>query len=239
MAVVDGRVRGMVKVSIGPTTEPASIPVSFDGWTHCLADHTFYFRGQRHRVNPDGAQVIQLLRTAAKTLEGSPASVRLLSYCGDFYWIIHRQPMPLLGYVVERTNSASIRRLAIWLLGRCRSTIATESVAARANDPDPKMRREVVRALQRMHGWSELRKIVETEQDPVIRRMAMPRSPKSYGVRLQEFMGNVAARAVPTSRQPLIITEHCDLAAGRPAKPRWVIRYLLERIQYWVRRYRA
>jgi hypothetical protein len=147
--------------------------------------------------------------------------------------------MPLLGYIIENTNSTSICRLAIWLLGRCRSTIATESVAARANHPDPKMRREVVRALQRMHGWSELRKFLETEQDSAIRRMAMPRPPKRYGARLQEFLGNVAARAVPPSQQPLIITQHCDLAAGRPAKPRWMIRYLLERIQYWVRRHRA
>jgi len=230
----------MVKVYISPPTEPSHTPAGFDGSMQCLADHTFYFHGGRYRVNPDGAQIIQLLRTAAKTLEGSASpSIRLLSYCGDFCWVIHRQPMPLLGYIVEKTDSAHIRRLAIWLLGRCRSTIATESVAAWAEDSDPKMRREVARALRRMQGWSELRKTAETEQDPAIRRMATQQAPKNYSVRLQAFMGNVAVRPVPTSRQPLIITEHCDLAAGRPAKPPWVIRYLLERIQYWVRRYRA
>jgi hypothetical protein len=101
------------------------------------------------------------------------------------------------------------------------------------------MRREVVRALHRMQGWSALRKIAAIDEDPVVRRMAKPRTPPGYRYRLQEFLGKVAPRAVCPTRPPLIITEHCDMAAGRPAKPQWMIRYLLERIEYWVRRYQG
>lgn len=94
--------------------------------------------------------------------------------------------------------------------------------------------REVVRALQRMQGWAELRHVAETSRDGRIRAMALQKEPKPYNSRLTEFLSHVSEHEVPESTQGLV-PEDIDLSHGRPPKPTWAIRALLDHIRRLVR----
>lgn len=141
----------------------------------------------------------------------------------------------VLTFVVENTCSRKVRCLAIWLRGRCGGTFGTKILARFLIDPSPEVRRELARAFQRMHAWSELRIIARCDPEDRIRHMARQRGPQEHRGRLSRFLTNVAPEEYRPGDRRLAVAPEVDFRSGRAPKPSWLLRSVLERIRRIVR----
>lgn len=96
----------------------------------------------------------------------------------------------ILTDVVKESPDPRMRMLAIWLRGHCGGYLGTSVLAVNASSPDFTTRKETVRALKRMSGWTTLREVAISDPSPRIRRMATQRAGKSLDERLSRFMKN-------------------------------------------------
>ncbi len=129
-----------------------------------------------------------------------------------------------------------LNRLAIWLLGRSGGTLGATEVVAFYRHADVQMRREVARALMRMRAWSELRHMAIIDTDPQVRRLATPAKKREFATRFAAL----AAAGVTPARQspapgPMPLVWNVSSDAGRPPKPGWWLRQVLERIHRLLR----
>ena len=140
----------------------------------------------------------------------------------------------VLSLVVQRTPDPRMRRLAIWLRGRCGGYIGTAIVANFTSVPDFQTRKEAVRALKRMSGWAQLAQVASSDTSARIRRIAMPLPAKPYRNRLAKFSYNIEPIAASSVRGHLWVLPSLRLGSGKPPKSESAIRLLLERIHLLV-----
>lgn len=192
--------------------------------------YRFRLRGQQYRVGPSGVRTLKLLAEiygacSASTNPSWPFRLR-----NKIRQVQALNSRSVLSYVVESAGDPVLRLLAIWLRGRCRGSLGTSSLALFATHPDDKIRKEVARALRRMGAWVQLREMADNDTSERIRRMATAEPLRPYRDRLAEFSGHFAHFEVPSVSFPLFVSPEVDVRQGRPPKPGWVIRVILERI---------
>ncbi len=163
----------------------------------------------------------------------------------DIRWLIrHRTlirnieslgPAGLLTYLIANADASESHRLAIWLRGRCRGSFGTKVLAGFLNSPDLRIRKEVVRALHRMQGWAELRRMHENDPDSRIRRMATQAEIEDFELRSSRFQRNVQRRQINPHELATFVDETVDFGSGLPPKSPTLIRAILKRIQQTVR----
>ncbi len=157
------------------------------------------------------------------------------------FWLLKLRPVirgiqylnqtALLNHIIENTRCPASLRIVIWLRGRCKGSLGTKEIAKHLNSPDFKIRKEIARALQRMHGWAELRYLNENDPSQRIRNMAIQARIQSFDSRSNSFFErSVTAKKV--SPQILIthVNKSVDLKFGLPPKNPSMIRSALERI---------
>lgn len=194
----------------------------------------FRLGGRRYYVGSRGIRTLRLLAEFHDSW----------STCADRSWPfrlrnqIRKAPTisarSVLSLVVERTADPTLRVLAIWLRGRCGGSLGTASLAKFSTHPDDQTRKEVARALKRMGAWVQLRPMAECDPNPRIRRIATIQASRAYGLRLTDFSSHFPKREVRSVQRELVVAPELDLSQGRPPKPRWVIRGILERIHHLV-----
>jgi len=192
--------------------------------------------GKKYRLGTNGMRTLEVLE---KIVEARPRAtydpgwlMRFREQVRDIEWDGQRAA---LTYVVLVTRDPAVRRLAIWLRGRCGGTLGTRVISRFAFAPDMLLRKDATRALKRMHAWSTLREVAQFDSVPRIRRMARQSPPKPYTSRLSSFLGNVTPRKQSCGDVRLKIAESVDFSSGRPPKSSWWIRIMLERIRSLVR----
>jgi len=189
-----------------------------------------YFYGAREE------KILRLLRELHRSIPDRPNTAWLLRYRQAVRDVQHLEIRTFLSFVVERTQDARLRVIAIWLRGRCRGHIGTSAIAAAAATPDRVTRKEAVRALRRLGAVAELRAIAAVETDPRIRRMATLEKPvRTLDERMTGFLQQVT-RLEP-SRHEMSFQSAVDLAHREsvPLKSLDWIRAVLERIRALVR----
>ena len=98
------------------------------------ADYRFRYRGRRLRVGPDGWHLLKLLaRIVAERSQHDNDVGWLLPYRDAFRKTIRVRPLAALVLAVDRSTHPQARRLAIWLLGRCRTRFGASAVARLRN----------------------------------------------------------------------------------------------------------
>jgi hypothetical protein len=200
------------------------------------ADTLIRFQGRRYRVGVHGVRAMQLVIEMANAAEREPANpLVLLPYRRRVREVMHAPPRAVLAYSAERTDDPVRRRLAVWLRGRCRGTLGTLAFGRLWAGADLPLRKELTRAFNRMDAWDYLRRIEENDPVPRIRQMARQTASRPFDSRLARFVACVARSESPGREAPLFLHEEFDLAAGRPAKPPWLIRRILEHIRLLVR----
>ena len=155
----------------------------------------------------------------------------LLSFRPRVREVMAALPRAVLAYFAAQTSDPACRRLAIWLRGRCRGTLGTLTFERLWADAELPLRRELTRAFKRMDAWSYLRRIEQDDPDPRIRQMARQPTPRSFDGRLLRFLTCVDPTETPKGETTMFMHDEVDLDNGRPAKPRWLIRRLLEHIR--------
>ncbi len=143
-------------------------------------------------------------------------------------------PRALLVYVAEQATNPAVRRIAVWLRGRCRGNLGAATLAQLWQTDDVGVRKEITRALKRMGAWDYLRVIETADPNPRIRRIAQPPTRRAFSVRLARFLTRIGRHEAGLPA-PLLVSENCEPGAGRPAKSGLFIRRILEHIRWLVR----
>lgn len=209
-----------------------------------LSPRLFRHRGKRYRLRAPGRRTIGLLRDVARD-PGCQSLQALLRMRPRIRAVLDAPAPVALSYVVDRTNYTRATRMAIWLLGRSGNFYGTPSINRAVDHEDFRVRREAVRALKRLHAWSQLKKIQESHPDPRTRALARVAPPSPYADRLAQFVARSAAASTfeseasqsrgRTPRPDLVIAAHASLDEGSPPKEGWRIRLIVRRIRRLVR----
>ena len=193
---------------------------------------------RRLRVDRWDNQVARFLRNLAAYFrdcaDASRPQADLLEARDEFRQIIATRPLAGLALALHQGDGVT-KRLAIWLLGKCDARLATSLIVDYRENPDPKVRRAVARALRRLGAWSDLKWFELNDPDTSIQRLAtvLAQRPRAFSDRLRQFAGPPSQVAESQdrfeSRMPLVWdANHFD---GKPPKPAWLIRRILERIR--------
>lgn len=192
--------------------------------------YLFRIENRLYRVHADGAEVLDIL-TEFYNASVTSANIGWALCLRDRVRRVELLNVrSVLTYVIQETPDERMRWLAIWLRGRCGGYMGTSIVAKCAHSPNFKLRKESVRALRRLSGWSQLREIANSATNSRIRIMATQHAAKPLDARLARVLAS--ARRVPTSPQ----MPHLWMAPGlriRLSAPKSLamIRELLERIR--------
>ena len=131
-------------------------------WVYCSAEtSSVIIHGKRKFVGPGGVRVVRLLSTLYRDRDQkiSPAmlrrtvkKIRTIDVNNEGF----KGVRALLNLLIEHTVLDDRRRLFIWLRGRLGGKRGTDVIARYADHPNWRMRKEVARALKRLHGWLSL-----------------------------------------------------------------------------------
>jgi hypothetical protein len=210
--------------------KPASSPAGFE--YDATAETQIHFQGRRYLVGIHGVRAMRLVIDMVNASGGeSRKPFVLLRFRQRVRDVLQAPPRAVLAHFAAQTRDPACRRLAVWLRGRCRGTMGTLTFGRLWAHADPPLRRELARAFNRMDAWDYLRRIEESDPNPRVRRIARQPSPRSFGGRLASFLSGVRPRDVAKTETDLFLHDDFDPTGGRPAKPRWLIRRLLEHIR--------
>jgi hypothetical protein len=141
----------------------------------------------------------------------------------------------VFAYAAKYSRDPAMRCLAVWLRGRRGGKLGTPTIAALYWGSDAALRKAVVRALQRMHAWSALRRIEACEPEQRIRRLARQKRPRAYGSRMTQFIEHVTPCKSFAGETALYEREGLELDSGLQPRHRSFFRTILERIRRLVR----
>ena len=196
----------------------------------------FRYRGKRYGLRRGQWRELRFLDRLVRSVSSGPHDVYwLLRFRPDFRRLIANRPLALLAHLAASTRSVAMCRLTIWLLGRCGSSFGISAVAQPIRHDDVTLRREVARALQRMHAWSELREMEAGETDQRVLALATQSRPVPHADRLTIFLGDVTPRVVQHTHTQLTCDARILTRTGRPPKAASWIRRVLQRIHGLVR----
>lgn len=188
--------------------------------------------GSRFVLSHSARRTLQLLAQihAARPTETQKSVYWLLSCRSQIREIENRNCTGILSRIVDLTDDPSLRILAIWLVGRCGSSIGTKKLAKFIKSQDRQTRKELARAFRRKAAWTEIRALLKNESDPRIVRLASSSKKRDFDQRLNRYTkSNKIASSNPPIRETAV-AEGVDFSHGAPAKSRTFIRIMLERI---------
>ena len=194
-------------------------------------EYRFHIGGDKYRLNRASVSALKLLGHIVEQTPDPNDIAWLLPLRETIREIERINPSGALTLVVDRTDNERLRYLAIWLRGRCGGTLGASTVSRFS---DRTLRKEVTRCLKRLSAWAELRDIAESDPDPQIRQLATRSPSKPYATRLAGFSQHIPRRMIARSKSELVVSPKLDVREGRPPKPRWLIRAVLERIHQLV-----
>ncbi len=92
----------------------------------------------------------------------------------------------------------------------------------------------IARAFRHMGAWSQLREMASWPSlSSSESRFIQPKVVQDYDCRLNQYLTNVHANPTSEAGTPQFFLAESDLF-GRPAKPLWLIRLVLDRIRFLV-----
>ena len=183
----------------------------------------------------DSAELSEPVALLTAILQTADESRRSPGWLLPFRWrlreIIQQRPVKALDLLAADARDPALRRLAVWLSGRCRGTYGTKTLAELRIGAPVNLRKEITRALKHKGAWAVLREIELTDPDPRIRLLARQRAPTPLNSRMKQFLRHTSAHPVSLPRQPLFIDARIDPRAGKPPKAPSLIRRILEHIR--------
>ncbi len=193
--------------------------------------YRYQLNGRKYRLRSSDLTALKLLQHILHQIPYEARPGWLLPLRPHIRRMKQLDPRAALTLVIALTANEDVRRLAVWLRGRCGGSLGTTIIFQFARAPNWRTRKVVAQCLKRMSAWSQLRWIASTEVDPRVRRIAAVQPPREYTDRLADYCDHVPTTEITPASTPMFIAPHDDAVTGRPAKPKWLIRLLLHRIQ--------
>ncbi len=192
--------------------------------------YDYHLEGKRYIAGYDEVRVGKLLGIMATKSQKT----------GDIGWLLPLRPLireidslrtrTFLSYVISTASDSGFLRIAIWLRGRCGGYVGSSIVAKLARDRDDGIRKQVAICLRRLSAWPALRQMASNDPSPRIRAIANQPAIPSHSRRQSRFLENVEALKTSSTEMPLRIASSVTFNEGRPARPDWLIRQILNRI---------
>ena len=113
------------------------------------AKSSFRLRGRRYLVGDVGMRalnLIALLVNASERESSTPGG--LIPYRRQVRECLFPAPRALLVYVAEQATNPAVRRIAVWLRGRCRGNLGVATLARLWQTDDVGVRKEITRCSQ-------------------------------------------------------------------------------------------
>ncbi|HEY2147058.1 MAG TPA: hypothetical protein VGH32_03920 [Pirellulales bacterium] len=196
------------------------------------AETIIRFQGRRYPVGVNGIRAMQLVIDMANAAGQEAADpLALVRFRRRVREVMEARARAVLAHFAVQTRDPACRRVAVWLRGRCRGTLGTVAFGRLWANADLPLRKELTRALKRIDAWDYLRRIEQSDPDPRVRHIARQPAPQSFHGRLVNFLSGVTPSDAANRVTPLFMHDDVALDGGRPAKPQWLIRRLLEHIR--------
>lgn len=208
----------------------------FAPWYACMR---YQVAGKRFRMtNSDCAALYEL----QEIISNLGAGQRLLSQRRRIQRIVELTPRAALSYLVQHSHSTEVRLLALWLRGLCRGYVGSNVVRDLALVSSSVMvQKHVAKSLRRLGAWPQLKVIEErTNLKDTHPGLFNPIRRELHASKLDRFLANNITRPTvpagvdrekPAESPSRVVGRFCD---GRPAKPLWMIRLVLDRIRFMV-----
>jgi hypothetical protein len=190
----------------------------------------YRLEGKSYIAGYDEERVVALMRNLVASSHQATRLDWLLSHRDAIREIDSLKTRAFLSYTISTSSDDRVRRLAIWLRGRCGGYVGNAIVARFAVHNDASIRKEVARSLKRLSAWVALRAMATYDPNPRIRAIASQPAIPSHSRRQSRFLENVEALRTSSAETPLRIASSVTFTEGRPARPNWLIRQILTRI---------
>jgi HEAT repeats len=183
--------------------------------------------------------LLELIRRRDVCYRKQERPIPLVRFRGQFRRLSQLRPVSgLVSCLLE--PDPDVRKVATWLLGRCRATRSASALCVLRSSRDAAIRRQVAIALKRMGECAELQWMAIRDPDARVRCIAGSQPPvnrRSYSDRLKTYVqhggGELTRPGTFESRMALFISP--SARQGNPAMTRQWIRRLLEHIRQLVR----
>ena len=199
------------------------------------------YEGQVFRL---GDRVVKLTKDRWKAYLLFVALCRAQRRARTVYWLLRyrlhlqflSQPVfrSLWNVVILECRDSQSLQVALWLRGRCGGTLGARMLAKSALWVNPRSQAEYARAFRRMGCWAQWRQLKQTHLIWLAPRFFAEPGKQAFARRLENFSRDVASRPMAGESRPLQLSEGTPSMNGKPAKPTWLIRLVLDRISFHV-----
>lgn len=203
-----------------------------------------FYLGSRFRIGHRTYRLFRkdfrCLKEMRKILDAAPNDGEenfswLLAHRTKIRKILRHEPAEALTLVSISTSDRATVRFALWLRGFQRRNVGAKQLLelARLNDSEIKYR--VATTLQKIGAWAQLRELMsEPEMEQFQHSFEIPGvSSVPFEKRMTRFIKNVAKIDNVERICPLYVGED-NPSSGKPAKPKWLIRLVLDRVRMLV-----
>lgn len=189
----------------------------------------------RYTVRAGGVKTLLLVREICDAIGDTQPENRLVSSRPAIREVRSIGYSPLLIFIAQHAKDRQIQKVAIWLRSLTSGTEGADTVASLGTSSDEQLRRLVARTLVRIRAWPQVKRMLQHERCPAIRRILSKTSRPDFGQSLTRFCDSLQTRKVRASRRNLFLDPTVELKVNCPAKPSGWIRILLIRITKAVR----
>ncbi len=197
----------------------------------------FSFDGSRYYFSERNLNALRIISKVA-SVYSSKAPLGLRQCRAHIDWIKRERPRALLAYVIATSCNRDVRLIATWLRGMCGGYIGANAIRdIGIATADPLLEVTCAKTLRRMRAAVQLHELGEQtrlgQERPELFEVA---TSKVFANRIQQFLKNVEQGPQPTltKRSAELQDNTAANETGRPAKPLWLIRLVLDRISHRV-----
>ena len=223
--------------------------------TRVVLDRRVYREGCRYRLGDASVRllkrdirVLKQLKAIRESCKSDSSGTWLLAHRRHIRNIEHRQPQAALTLAAIHSQDEATRRLAIWLRGRASGKFAARELLelGKTEAASPTIVAEVARALFRIGAWCQLAELLQAcRYQDLSQQYECSVAERDFYVALKRFVRHMPATARTASISPgpqesmkLFVASAGNLQ-GKPAKPKWLIRLVLDRVHWLVSRARS
>lgn len=201
----------------------------------CFVGLTFRLGKTKFRLLKTDMKVLAALRRIRQARPPHPKLTWLLRHRQDIRRIVECRRRATLTMAALATRDIHTIRLALWLRGKCGGVLGAPELLRRAQQSHLEIQKQTARAFQKMGAWAQLRKLAENQElaEAAPRFLRQPPA-KSFESRLSHYLEKVQPRKISTRIRPVETSFGNRHGKGKPAKPLWVIRLVLDRIRLLV-----
>ena len=198
-----------------------------------------------YRLGQHDLQMLELLSSLVMACEANPGHYCLLPFRGQIRAMTARRCQAIWTMVALTSPDPRTRKLALWLRGRCGGSIGTSQLYQLALRGNFETQRDVARALQKMGAWAQVRELAKLPQLARRAPRFLKQPPtRNFNSRLDVYLEKIPKRPIPAQQgnesdlRPDFVPATCRQgnmkSVGKPAKPAWLIRLVLDRIRFLV-----